>query len=195
VIRFEVKKQANGISILTGATLGDRHAASVRQLVLAQAEEQPTVLFDFKGLDFVSSSYIKAAVLVFVGEGISFRGSERYAFPVVSNVDEQWRDELGIVCRSEELPALEVQKASENSLLKARLVGEVDSTVLRTLDTLGQVGSGTAAQLAEAAPQEGINLTAWNNRLAELFRLRLAHRVKEGRFLIYKPVAKDITYG
>jgi hypothetical protein len=195
MIRFPIKKQPGATDLLTGATLGQRHAAALRLMVLDQEEEQPVVLLDFEGIKFVSSSYIKSAVLGLIRESVIQGGVERYAFPVVSNVASEWKDELDIVCRSEELVALELARASGDSLLKVRLHGEADATLLRTLDTLKKVGRGTAAQLAEAAPGESINLTAWNNRLAELFRLRLAQRVKEGRFLVYELVAKEIIYG
>lgn len=198
MIDLQVKDFAGRSKFLTGATVGEQHRARIAAALLKKMKQsdQVIVILDFAGVDFATASYFKSAILGLAREVVhcSTR-SEVSVFPVVHNLSEDLREELAIVCRSERFPCLEVTRRSQRGLVAGRLYGEIDISLKRTLQLLRSLAPGTAALLAEQSPDEKVNVTAWNNRLAELFCLRLATRFKEGRFWKYEPVMKEITYG
>ncbi|MEO5927659.1 MAG: hypothetical protein ABIO72_03070 [Patescibacteria group bacterium] len=57
------------------------------------------------------------------------------------------------------------------------------------LERVVELGTATAADLSSNAQQ--IGLTAWSNRLAALFDLRLVRKRKDGRRLHYAPAWKE----
>lgn len=198
MIEVQIKSFGGRSQFLTGATLGEEHRERVAEAVLKSAGESDQVItvLDFDGVGVATASYFKAAVLGLAKENLrSLNHSEVAVFPVVHNLSEDVAEELTIVCQSEWFPCLEVTKYTQKGLLAGRLHGEIDGSLKRTLQLLQTFTPGTAASLAEQLPNEKVNPTAWNNRLAELFRLRLATRYKEGRFWKYEPVIKEITYG
>ncbi|MSU58837.1 MAG: hypothetical protein EXS35_11845 [Pedosphaera sp.] len=198
MIELRIKDFAGRSKFLTGATVGEEHRSRAAEAVLKDAGEsdQMVVILNFDGVDFATASYFKAAVLGLAKENVrSTTHSELSMFPVVHNLSEDLGEELTIVCRSEWFPCLEATKYTQKGLLACRLHGEIDGSLKRTLQLLQSSAPATAASLAEQSPDEKVNVTAWNNRLAELFRLRLTTRYKEGRFWKYEPVTKEITYG
>lgn len=118
-------------------------------------------------------------------------------FPMVAGLSPDVREELDDLLLLRKLSALEVMELEESEqagserILQARLRGVSGGIVADTLKILMREGEATASQLFERHGG-GINVTGWNNRLADLHRLRLARRRKEGRFWIYRPVAEEI---
>lgn len=198
MIDLQIREFAGRSKFLTGATVGEQHRARIAEALLKNTNEadQVIVILDFDGVDFATASYFKAAVLGLAKQNVHCSTRlEVSVFPVVHNLSDDLREELTIVCRSEWFPCLEVTKRSQKRLVAGRLHGEIDFSLKRTLQLLRSFAPGTAASLAEQSPDEKVNVTAWNNRLAELFRLRLATRFKEGRFWKYEPVIKEISHG
>jgi hypothetical protein len=198
MIEIQIKNLAGRSKFLTGATIGQQHGDLVAAKLAgaSKASDQVVAILDFEGIEFASASYLKAAVLDLARkERRHLDPSEVWIFPVMHNLSDELREELSIVCRSERFPSLEVTKYSQKGLAAGRIYGEIDDTLKRSLQLLQSSAPTTAAELAGQSPDEKINVTAWNNRLAELFRLRLATRFKESRFWKYEPVIKEITYG
>jgi hypothetical protein len=198
MIDLQIKNLAGRSKFLTGATLGQKHEELITQSLLADSpkSDQLIVILDFNGIEFASASYFKATVLTLAKKIVSCPPySEITFFPILRNLSDEHREELSLACRSERFPSLEVTKFAQKSLAVGRMYGEIENTFKRSLQFLQNSAPATAVKLAEQSPDEQINVTAWNNRLAELFRLRLATRFKEGRFWKYQPVIKEITYG
>src|ERR1051325_10860417 len=175
MIDLQIKDFAGRSKFLTGATVGEQHSARMAEALLKNMDESDQVIaiLDFDGVEFATASYFKAAVLGLAKENVrcSTR-SEVSVFPVVQNLSKDLCEELTIVCGSERFPCLEVTKRSQKGLVAGRLHGEIDISLKRTLQLLRGFAPETAASLAEQSPDEKVNVTAWNNRLAELFRLR-----------------------
>ena len=63
-----------------------------------------------------------------------------------------------------------------------------------TIAALGRLGRASAVEL-HAAEGSKLAATAWNNRLYELSRLRVAMRTKVSRQFVYELVAPEVSYG
>ena len=134
-----------------------------------------SALLDFSEIKFASASYLKAVVLGLAREEIGLkRGNHFVVFPVIQNISSEIVQELGIVCESERFPCLEATTVTLDRIVESKLHGKIDKTLARTARTLQRLKRGTASEVSERSPDEGINITAWNNRLAELFRVRIA---------------------
>lgn len=72
-------------------------------------------------------------------------------------------------------------------LSDVKLLGGLDPPFGDVLDQLVRSGEASAAGLAAASAEQRVGITAWNNRLAALHRLRLVRRQKRGRRLMYGP--------
>ena len=205
-----IKERANGATQLYGATVGQEHLKQFYDTLAGDSAlngdgSGALVIIDFTGIESVTASYLKATVLTFLRAGISFAGGASAEglnplpplniFPAVTGLSAEIAEELGEVSISNRLVCLEALDFNGDLVEKARLLGEPDGSVVDTLELLVQEGSATATQLFEKNPTKGITVNGWNNRLADLYRLRLACRVKHGRQWFYTPVAKQVLHG
>ena len=117
-------------------------------------------------------------------------------FPLAAHVSGEVAIELDEVFGGRSLPCLLAERWNQDGVQLARVLGRMEGTVRRTFDLVLSVGRTSAAELHRVhGVQEGINLTAWNNRLVELFRLRLCRRTKQGKHWMYEPIAREVIYG
>jgi hypothetical protein len=198
MIELHIGEIAGRSKFLAGATLGEQHRKLVAEALFADPVRAGLVVavLDFDGIEFATASYLKAVIFALAKEPLkNSQNSEISVFPLVRNLSGALAEELSIVCRSERFTCLEITKYDKKGLLAGRVHGEIDNSLKRALQLLRTLSPATAPALAEQAPDEKVNVTAWNNRLAELFRLRLATRFKDGRFWKYEPVIKQIIYG
>ncbi|HYI01900.1 hypothetical protein [Hyalangium sp.] len=206
VYQLAIKDKSTGVPHLHGATLGQEH----RKPLLDELEGHPElvtgkgaiVVVDFAGIESVTASYIKATVLAFIRAGIHFVDPNEPSdlpplniFPVVTHLSSEIAEELGEVMSSSRHVCLEALQIDGGVVSKARLIGSPDLSVIDTLQSLVREGSATATQLFEKDQAKNITVNGWNNRLADLYRLRLACREKQGRQWLYIPVAKQVLHG
>lgn len=151
---------------------------------VASAEPGPLFL-DFDGVDVATSSYLRAGV-------IGFRDYCRNAglglYPVVANASQAILDDLSLlleqmgeaflVCRID---------FSQGSPSEVSVLGKLESKQRLTLEAVIELGEADAAALAQRA-NDGVRLTAWNNRLAALVAKGLLMEDKKGRGKTYRPV-------
>lgn len=186
-MRVEIA-ELSGTDILRGRPLGRRHFAKLCD-TLATAPKGQVVFLDFSGVKAVNGSWINSAV----SELFRWtRHDDIDLYPVLHRVPERDIDELELVAA--------INKASypcSNSLKlplhQVELVGPLDNALARTLEIVAKAIEITGAELDQ---RDGIGATGWNNRLKDLFDLRLLNRRKVGRRQIYGPLAKEmIPYG
>ena len=196
-----------------GASLGETHLRALgdelrpHPILPGRGE---LVILDYSRITTATASYLKATLLWLHLCGQMTRNNVPGAFPVVDSanpaacelfpmaayVSPEVVIELDEVFGGRALPCLVAQKWNKSSVHSARLLGKMEPTVRRTFDLLLQAGRASAADLHHAhGAQESIALTAWNNRLVELFRLRLCRRSKQGKHWIYEPVTREVIYG
>lgn len=164
------------------------------------------VAVDLAKVSLATTSYIKAGLLPLffsgqryadqVGSGLLDAGGvpALNLYPVFCNVDEEVLDTMNEVFAGRRLPFL-VAGLSNGELGSGRIFGFLDDALVRTIRLIHQREQVTALELASEFSKEDIKPTAWNNRLNDLWRLRLLRRIKRGKAWWYKPVTKEIIYG
>ena len=185
-------------ALVAGATLGEKHLAEVLA-VLSSGGGGETVILDFAGIDHATASYLKALVFGLVRSAQEDAGRTGAppvdVFVAVGNLSKDVREELAEVAVSQRTPVIEALKWNKERITKARLHGRVDDALRETLDLLATLGKASATQLVETAGGSKIGLTGWNNRLADLHRLRLVRRTKVGRHWMYAPLFVEVARG
>ena len=198
-----------------GASLGQAHLRSLGEALSSRAILPGiglTIILDYGGIHTATASYLKSTLLwlhlcgqltqtapagAFPLAGSAGGPTACELFPLAARVSEEVSEELGEVFGGRALPCLvALHWTLADGVRSARLLGRMEPTVRRTLDLLLAAGHATAADLHRLHDaSEGINLTAWNNRLTELFRLRLCRRLKQGKHWVYQPLAQEVIYG
>ncbi|MBA2540165.1 MAG: helix-turn-helix transcriptional regulator [Deltaproteobacteria bacterium] len=127
------------------------------------------VVVDCSGVEVMSSSYFDAAVWPL------WSASE--LFPILSKVPPAALDDIELVLKANSGAVWHLAKG------EPRLLGQLDPSLVKTLDEVAKRGEVSAGDLAEV--DRAIGPTAWSNRLAALYQLRLVRRKKDGRRLNY----------
>ncbi len=205
--------QPDCISITAPAkALGSPAGERVLREVLERTSESSydeaglVVAVDLAKVSLATTSYIKAGLLPLffsgqryadqVGSGLLDTGGvpALNLYPVFCNVDEEVLDTMNEVFAGRRLPFL-VAGLSDGELGSGKIFGFLDDALVRTIRLIHQREQVTALELASEFSKEDIKPTAWNNRLNDLWRLRLLRRIKRGKAWWYKPVTKEIIYG
>lgn len=198
MIHFRIKPRVRDAALLAGATLGEKHFAEVVRALPSAAGRGETVLLDFEGIEHATASYLKALVLGLVRAGQDAGSSDASrldVFVAVANLSEDVREEVAEVAVSQRTPVVEALKWNEERISKARVHGRIDPVLWETLERLASEGPASATNLVETVSGSQIGLTGWNNRLADLHRLRLARRSKVGRHWVYAPLFAGVARG
>jgi hypothetical protein len=194
--RFRISR---GQSNVAGATLGQDH---LKQVLVALpeiiAEPGEIVVLDFEGTETATASYMKATVLALLQRGGDDADGRapNLVFPVVTNLSAEIAEELDQVLIANRLPCIEALTFSETRVQQGRVRGVLEAALSETLSALVSGGAASATQLFETRRKEvPISVTGWNNRLAELHRIRLAWRRKQGRQWVYEPIIAEVVRG
>lgn len=201
-VTVRLQEQAPHRFHMAGATLGEEHIAALKAWIDTGRFEAPpgeVVSIDFSCIESATGSYLKATVLqplLWAGaapageSGVSGEPPHHF-YPVVYGLNEEVRDALTDVLALRRLFCLEAIEWEQGNLTLAQLVGGHDRFVQGALKALQKAGAATAAEL-QAATGGSISVTGWNNRLYDLYRLRLARRFKRDRQWIYEPLSHQI---
>lgn len=189
--------------LLYGATMGEAHAAPLFARLTTTPPGTP-VIIDFTGIAAVTASYLKTTIIRLVDAAVLSTGlddlpqslrskAEAFdVFPFVAGCSPDVVEEIGTVLESRSLPLLEAVDWAATGVTHARLHGVLERALREALTALMGQESATATALARLG---GPNPTAWNNRLAELHRLRLATRERVGKQLVFRRVAREVEHG
>ncbi|ADO70242.1 hypothetical protein [Stigmatella aurantiaca] len=189
---------------LYGATLGQAHYKGLISTIQGALAES-VVVVDFSGVEATTASYLKATVIALLeaamdsvnepsrGGPATVSKDRVNVFPVVSNLSPEVAEELQTVLEARRLPYLEALRISGTEVTQARLRGFIEAAPAETLERVVTARSTSATQLATL--QSPPTATGWSNRLADLFRLRLVRRIKEGRNWLYSPVVSEVSFG
>ena len=164
------------------------------------------VVIDLHDVTLATTSYIKASLLALALAGKrhaelagtalddSLGPTPLNIYPVFANLDSEVLDTIQEVFAGRGLPFVSAQ-LSDDRLSDAQICGFLDEALVRTMRLIRGREQVTALELAAEFPTEGIKPTAWNNRLNDLWRLRLLRRIKRGKAWWYKTINKELTYG
>lgn len=183
-MRYELLKLMDGREVFSGGVAG-------RKLLTALIDttpplKEPTVCFlDFQGVKVATSSFIREAIIGFRDYA---RRSLANVYPVAANPDPAVLEELEffLQARNDVFWVCDVDAHGQAS--GARLVGDLDPAQRSTFETICELGSVTAPELAARFPDQRIGPTAWNNRLSSLAAKGLVIERKAGKTKSFSPV-------
>ena len=170
--------------VLRGSILGEDHAADFARLTATAAKTENIVLLSFVGIEAVTASYLKAFLSPLLGED-AVNKCEAGLFPLVTEMSDDVREDLHSFLNDKGWLLSEVKESGGNYSF-VRLIGCPESATEKTFLALRMTQGASATDLFELCEEKNVNQTAWNNRLMNLLRLRLAKRTKEGRVWIYQ---------
>ncbi len=164
------------------------------------------VILDFSGIESATASFIKATIIRLIRLSQRTIDAEPVArsveetpllnvYPCVHGLTADVREELSEVLASQRLVCLEAAAWNTTHVTTATLYGPLEAPLWATLQKLVGTSGFTAAELHERYSNESINVTAWNNRLADLLRHRLVRRVRQGRPWLYSSIAGEVRCG
>jgi len=213
VIEFRVSEAlGTATKIAAGAQTGKAHARLLLKRIGAAKipESGLIILVSFRGIELATASYVKETILWLAICGRMHAGalspSEQRSldwsslqplnvFPAVSDANEDIQHEIDEVFARRGLPCVLVEEVNNDLILVAKILGSVEPTLARTIQAIEGSSDATADDLHRKCPDEGVNITAWNNRLSELNRMRIARRRRDGKFWRYQPLAGVMKYG
>lgn len=187
-----------------GATAAAEDFQQAISLLSPDVMQSSLLVFDFGKVNVVTASYLKGTVYLGLLCGMLFArqrvtdadlpvGARPLSiFVAVIGCNAETSEEINEFFLGKHLPILFLTGKSGHPQNKAHLLGEIDPLLKRTLVLLYGTGDATAADLADKA-REPITLNGWNNRLADIYDLRLASRTRSGKFWIYSPLAERIV--
>lgn len=173
---------------LTGAAIGEAHFGQIKNLITnAPNKGDLTVVLNFTDIESASASYLKRLLNPFFADSSEPEGFAQNTVPVATNINT--------LDLNEDLEAFFVGKGYVLTVVDyndqvpkfKNFIGRLERTASETLLQLRKLNQATAAQLYEQHPDNTTNQTAWNNRLVQLVKMRIARRTRVGRFWIYQP--------
>jgi hypothetical protein len=168
--------------LLTGKIAGRRDFAKACALLI-NVEAGSIVVFDFTGVEYVSSSWLNWMLVPL----IEYAAEEKNDFYLlVKNFPAVSLDDLQFVADQTHTPTLVMTGGK-----KATVVGPLDSVQKETLKAVQALGSATGASLSR---EDDVKPTTWNNRLRDLNIKRLLRREKVGREQIYSPIVSEVNF-
>lgn len=188
-MKFEMRLiDLGGREQLAGYSLGERLFEERIEPALEGAAEETLLLLSFRGVEFVTGSFIKATWhRLHPPEGVRVPS-------MLAHLNEDVRTEFAIYVRSERLAGLEAVDWMASKVKLAALHGELEDPAMRALTAISAAPGSTAPQLQASSP-ERVTPTAWTNRLNELHRQGLAFRQKAGRAWKFFPLAEEVRRG
>ncbi len=145
-----------------------RKAGEATQAALIAALDQSpaaVLTLDFAGVEVIDYSFADAAVAKTISRLVAGELGPKYL--VLANLAPEWAENIDVALKQRQLAALAVAPGAW------QVLGAIKDYLLATLRFVMDRPAATARELGESAD---LTVNAANNRLAELFRLRLVQR-------------------
>lgn len=183
-MRHKLIELTGGQAVLSGATSGRKLLSAL--IAITPSSEVPTPAFlDFSAIEIATASFLREAVIGFRDYA---RQSLRNVYPAVANLAPAVAEELDFFVRARSDVLWGCELGSGNTVLNARLIGELDPAQLSTFEAVLQLGAITAPELAARFTGQQIGPTAWNNRLSALATKGLLVERKQGKAKSFSPL-------
>ena len=178
---FDLK---GGQTVLSGATSGRKLLSAL--IAATPSSEAPTPAFlDFTQIEVATASFLREAVIGFRDYA---RQSLRNVYPVVANLQPAVAEELDFFVRARGDVLWSCELDADDTVISARLIGELDTAQRSTFDVARELGTITAPELAARFTDQRIGPTAWNNRLSALASKGLLVERKQGKSKSFSPL-------
>ncbi|WP_448657761.1 hypothetical protein ACPVPU_09820 [Sphingomonas sp. CJ99] len=160
-------------------------------LALTSGEPQsPSPLFlDFRGIEVATVSFVRESALALRD---FLRARKSNYFPVLANVNEQIQDEFEIILSLKNEAFLHCHLQSDGRVTNIKMLGSLDERLRHVFGLIQERGEIDAGELQrEFGAAEGVQQTAWNNRLAALAAAGLVTETSRGRAKRYWSLLKE----
>lgn len=167
------------------------------------------VVLDLDGVAAVNGSYLRLTALWLFTCGQLFASTvvERVTprheadprpydiYVCATGMNHDVKAEIVEFFRPRGLPLLSGNKMRNDLITEGAVLGHLDPALRATLNAVIKGVKVTAPLLHSEHPNEKITVTAWNNRLNDLYELRLVRKVRAGRTWEYHALAKELVWG
>lgn len=174
-------------------------AANADAVLVAARTRDPLdmlLLFDFRGIEAASSSFLRRTLGAALRGEADVGGSE--ALVAVTGLTNETREGISDVLTPLKLSTYEVLSFRKGAPERVRLLGApLEAALNETLKLLIAAGRPMSAPaMRESDPQRRtITPTAWNNRLNDLAHRRLIRRRQSGRRWTYEAFVTEVVDG
>lgn len=191
---------------LYGASVGEVHRNRVLERVGTPQAPGELVVLDFRGVQAVTASYLKANLFWLmeagartqVDAGVLDDGGPPplHVYPMVANLTDEVRAELRELLLARGRCCIEARDFSTHVVSRGELHGPLDRVLEDTVKILSALKKPVSALDLDAMRKDDrVKATGWNNRLAQLHGLRLVQRKKENRQWMYRLIAEEVRRG
>lgn len=174
--------------ICAGAQAGRELLARLLPLIGNEPPQPGPLFLDFTGVQVATASYLRESVF---GLRDLLRARKSNLYPVLVNLTQHIRDELKLILPlwGEALLSCELQ--TDGVIKEVELLGRLDEKQQRIFTWIEERGQTDASELQqEFGASEGIQQTAWNNRLAALATAGLIVETSRGRSKSYRSLLR-----
>ena len=173
-----------GQTVLSGAISGRKLLSAL--IAATPSPEAPAPAFlDFTQIEVATASFLREAV---IGFRDYVRHSLRNVYPVVANLQPAVAEELDFFVRTRGDVLWSCELDAGDTVVSARLIGELDPAQRSTFDVARELGTITAPELAARFTDQRIGSTAWKNRLSALASKGLLVERKQGKSKSFSPL-------
>lgn len=181
-------------TVLAGAMSGRHLFTTLIHKIEGEPNEAEPVFLDFQGIEVATASFLRESVLAFRD---IVRGRRSNLYPVVANADDTIKDEFEILLSPRGDVLMTCCLDGKGRVSNPTLIGDLDPKQKITFDLVQQCDETDAGKLMqEHGDHEGVQQTAWNNRLVSLSSLGVIIEMTQGRTKRYRPLfSQDHQYG
>ena len=174
--------------ICAGAQPGRQLLAKLITACSGSPAAAEPVFIDFRSVDIATASFLRESVLALC---TLLRGRKSNYYPVIANANALIADEFSILLEPAREALLSCTLENAEAITKVSLLGRLEDKQIRVFDLVETRGETDAGELQQDfGASEGVQQTAWNNRLAALAGLGLIVEMSRGRAKRYSALLK-----
>jgi hypothetical protein len=183
-LRHRLIDLTGGQTVLSRAISGRTLLSALIAATPSSAGPMPAFL-DFTAIEIATASFLRESVIGFRDYA---RRSLENVYPAVANLAPTVAEELEFFVRTRGDVLWSCELGSDDNVVSARLIGELDPAQRSTFDAALELGAITAPELAARFGDQQIGPTAWNNRLSALATKGLLVERKQGKTKSFSPL-------
>jgi hypothetical protein len=183
--RVGIRQLMGGQDVLFGVPMGRQCFAKL--LDHTTEPLQPSiVLLDFEGVGSATVSFLREGPLAYRQH---LRGQFSTLYPVFANLAAPVADSLAEYLTTSRDAVFACDHSPQAHMTNPRLLGQLEPKQKLTFEAVVSAEGATAAELARAAgDDDGVLVTAWNNRLAALVQKGLLVETRTGRKKTFRSI-------
>lgn len=182
-VHLNVSEMVGG-DVCAGAQPGRALLAKLMAACAGSPATAEPVFLDFRSIDLATASFLRESVL---GLRTLLRGRKANYYPVVTNANALIVDELEILLAPGRDALLACTLEINGSVTNVHLLGRLEDKQQRVFEMVEKRRETDAGELQQDfGASEGVQQTAWNNRLAALAGLGLIVEISRGRAKRYR---------